>query len=146
VGAKSRLVGTQEGAGKGVGGAREGGGRRGREEREAGLRERAVGGESNSTPRQRVVEGGERKTDGIEHGESGTHSHSARRLSPGLATDAVVVDLAPVDLLAGDGQHSAQRLEGCVTHGGVAVVERVLEVGLGALDGLEDVLTDLGLL
>jgi len=62
VGAKSRLVGTQEGAGKGVGGAREGGGRRGREEREAGLRERAVGGESNSTPRQRVVEGGERKT------------------------------------------------------------------------------------
>jgi hypothetical protein len=66
-------------------------------------------------------------------------------LSTSLTADAVVVDLGPIDLLAGDWEYTTQGLECCITHGGVAMIQSVLEVGLGALDGLDDVLADLGL-
>lgn len=57
-------------------------------------------------------------------------------------TSSVLHDLVPVDLGAGDGELTAEGLEGGGTHGAVRVLEGVLEVSLNRVDGLEGSLSE----
>jgi hypothetical protein len=50
-----------------------------------------------------------------------------------------VADLVPINLSSGDGENTAQGLEGGVSHGGVAVVHSLLVVGFFLAKGLDNV-------
>lgn len=73
----------------------------------------------------------------LSRGRNGAYPRS-RGLTASITARLVVLDLRPVDLGAGDGKHSPQGLEGGVTHGVVARLQRLVEVGLGLVDGLHN--------